>query len=104
MTGPVTLYLSFIVNIGEQKDEPKSFEASGPIIKVSKVDYESLPSYMKSLAPWEVWSLCDETAWREVYVMKLVYLSDAFPKIEIPWIICAGVQEMAFAFGFGNIR
>ncbi|KAL9428283.1 hypothetical protein AB3S75_030300 [Citrus x aurantiifolia] len=38
---------------GEQKDEPKSFEASGPIIKVSKVDYESLPSYMKSLAPWE---------------------------------------------------
>ncbi|KAH9674169.1 hypothetical protein KPL70_018368 [Citrus sinensis] len=38
---------------GEQKDKPKSFEASGPIIKVSKVDYESLPSYMKSLAPWE---------------------------------------------------
>lgn len=54
MTGLVTLYLSFIVNIGEQKDEPKSFEASGPIIKVSKVDYESLPSYMKSLSPWEV--------------------------------------------------
>lgn len=71
MIGLVTLYLSFIVNIGEQKDEPKSFEASGPIIKVSKVDYESLPSYMKSLAPWEVWSLCDETAWHEVYVMKL---------------------------------
>lgn len=54
MTGLITLYLSFIVNIGEQKDEPKSFEVSGPIIKVSKVDYESLPSYMKSLAPWEV--------------------------------------------------
>jgi hypothetical protein len=32
----------------------KSVEAPKPLIKVSNDDYESLPSYMKGLAPWEV--------------------------------------------------
>ncbi|KAJ0087808.1 hypothetical protein Patl1_32824 [Pistacia atlantica] len=39
---------------GELKDEPMSFEATGPVIKVSKDDYDSIPSYMKTLTSWEV--------------------------------------------------
>ncbi|XP_031283610.1 uncharacterized protein LOC116142318 isoform X1 [Pistacia vera] len=38
---------------GELKDEPMSFEATGPVIKVSKDDYDSIPSYMKTLTSWE---------------------------------------------------
>lgn len=45
------------MNIGELKDKPISFEAAGPVIKVSKDDYDSIPSYMKTLTSWEVRSL-----------------------------------------------
>ncbi|KAE8125270.1 hypothetical protein FH972_020101 [Carpinus fangiana] len=38
---------------GEVEEMLKSVEASKPLIKVSNDDYESLPSYMKGLAPWE---------------------------------------------------
>ncbi|XP_044507726.1 uncharacterized protein LOC123227115 isoform X2 [Mangifera indica] len=38
---------------GELKDKPISFEAAGPVIKVSKDDYDSIPSYMKTLTSWE---------------------------------------------------
>ncbi|KAJ4705473.1 Methyl-CpG-binding domain protein 4 [Melia azedarach] len=38
---------------GELEDEPKVVEPCGTMVKVLKDDYESLPSYMKSLAPWE---------------------------------------------------
>lgn len=33
--------------------EKKSSEAGKPLIRISNDDYESLPSYMKGLAPWE---------------------------------------------------
>ncbi|KAB1200301.1 hypothetical protein CJ030_MR0G007668 [Morella rubra] len=34
--------------------EKKSSEAGKPLIRISNDDYESLPSYMKGLAPWEI--------------------------------------------------
>ncbi|KAL5739807.1 hypothetical protein ACOSQ2_028987 [Xanthoceras sorbifolium] len=40
-------------NEGELEDDGESIEGSGSLVKVSKDDYEILPSYMKSLAPWE---------------------------------------------------
>ncbi|KAM0978060.1 hypothetical protein ACFX2I_013992 [Malus domestica] len=40
-------------DFGEVEDKPKLAELPLPLVKVSRDDYESLPSYMKSLAPWE---------------------------------------------------
>ncbi|CAN6577229.1 unnamed protein product [Malus baccata var. baccata] len=40
-------------DFGEVEDKPKLAEVPLPLVKVSRDDYESLPSYMKSLAPWE---------------------------------------------------
>ncbi|KAM2565563.1 hypothetical protein TB1_008177 [Malus domestica] len=40
-------------DFGEVEDKPKLAEVPLPLVKVSQDDYESLPSYMKSLAPWE---------------------------------------------------
>ncbi|KAB2608010.1 hypothetical protein D8674_011178 [Pyrus ussuriensis x Pyrus communis] len=40
-------------DFGEVEDKPKLAEVHLHLVKVSPDDYESLPSYMKSLAPWE---------------------------------------------------
>lgn len=44
------------INAGEGEDKPKLAQVPLPLVNVSRDDYESLPSYMKSLAPWEVWN------------------------------------------------
>ncbi|KAM1440870.1 hypothetical protein ACFX1T_008730 [Malus domestica] len=46
--------LATLASQGEVEDKPKLAEVPLPLVKVSQDDYESLPSYMKSLAPWEV--------------------------------------------------
>lgn len=43
-----------IWNVGQHEEKFKSIEVQKPLIKVSNDDYESLPSYLKGLAPWEV--------------------------------------------------
>ncbi|KAI5318761.1 hypothetical protein L3X38_038469 [Prunus dulcis] len=40
-------------DFGEGEDKPKLAQVPLPLVNVSRDDYESLPSYMKSLAPWE---------------------------------------------------
>ncbi|RXH81285.1 hypothetical protein DVH24_005199 [Malus domestica] len=45
--------LATLASQGEVEDKPKLAEVPLPLVKVSQDDYESLPSYMKSLAPWE---------------------------------------------------
>lgn len=42
------------INVGEVEDKEMIALAPLHLVKVSRDDYESLPSYMKSLAPWEV--------------------------------------------------
>ncbi|KAI9153412.1 hypothetical protein LWI28_010949 [Acer negundo] len=51
--GRKVLFQPAATNEGELEDDGESIEVSGPIVRVSKDDYESIPSYMKSLAPWE---------------------------------------------------
>ncbi|KAL7198016.1 hypothetical protein ACSBR2_020520 [Camellia fascicularis] len=49
--GPASKFLEVIE--GEVGDDPKSVGAPKSVINVSKDDYESLPSYMRTLASWE---------------------------------------------------
>ncbi|CAL5435767.1 unnamed protein product [Camellia sinensis] len=49
--GPASKFLEVIE--GEVGDDPKSVGAPKSVITVSKDDYESLPSYMRTLASWE---------------------------------------------------
>ncbi|GAV57268.1 hypothetical protein CFOL_v3_00806 [Cephalotus follicularis] len=46
-------FFSLDSHMWKKENEPKSVEAPGLMVKVSKDDYESLPSYMKSLSSWE---------------------------------------------------
>lgn len=41
-------------NVEEMDNDLKPVKALSPVVKLSKDDYECLPSYMKGLAPWEV--------------------------------------------------
>lgn len=43
-------------NVEEMDNDFKPVKALSPVIKLSKDDYECLPSYMKGLAPWKVWN------------------------------------------------
>ena len=56
------------------ENELNPVEEKKPVIEVSKDDYDSLPSYMTSLAPWEV---CGLYFWLWVIqVMLALYLSN----------------------------
>lgn len=44
----------FIMKLGEVGDDLELVGVHQSVIKISKDDYESLPSYMKVLASWEV--------------------------------------------------
>lgn len=46
--------LLFIMKLGEVEDDLELVGVPQSVIKISKDDYESLPSYMKTLASWEV--------------------------------------------------
>lgn len=59
---------SFISHVGEADVNQKSNEAPKPLIKISIDDYESLPSYMKGLALWEV-SICPWTFFSDLSML-----------------------------------
>lgn len=46
--------LLFIMKLGEVEDDLELVGVPQSVIKILKDDYESLPSYMKTLASWEV--------------------------------------------------
>ncbi|KAF8403423.1 hypothetical protein HHK36_011527 [Tetracentron sinense] len=59
---------STLGSLGKGDDDTKSVGACKSFINVSKDDYESLPSYMKSLASWEI-----ELHQIGKFVLKILY-------------------------------